>query len=436
MRKKLLFDVSVLENGLAANAARSGIFVASFEIFRALRRCGDFEMVAYVEPWAEQTLCAFFKTLGDIGDLKIVRGYGEDDFQRFSSCMRAYHAGISLIEANSLGIKLLRGTFCLGLFAFRKFSGLCHRVKSNRWCKRIKDDYAAFFSTVFASPEAIVRAGIPRFTILYDTIPLLFPQYYPQPEGGKMWMEILAESLTDADWGFAISECTKRDYLRFAPGLRADHVKVIPLGAAERFYPCSDSRRIAETLAKYGIPSDRPYFLSLCTIEPRKNLPFAIRAFAEFAKADQSAVFVLAGGGWLNYREAWEETLREFSDIRDRIILPGYVADEDLAPLYSGAIAFVYLSLYEGFGLPPLEAMQCGCPVLSSNSSSLPEVVGDAALTVAPDDLPHAVEAMRRLATEEDLRKDLRDRGLKRARLFNWDAAAEIIARTMKDVVK
>lgn len=436
MGKRLLFDVTVLENGLAANAARSGIFVASFEIFRALHRRGDVKMAAYVEPCAEHPLRAFFETLGDLGRIEIVRGYGADDFRRFSNSVRVYRESVSAVANNGIGIWMLCKMFGFGLIVLQKCAGLCHRLKAFMWHLRVRRRYAAFFSTVFAAPEEIMRSGVPRFTILYDTIPMLFPQYYPQPEGGKMWMEILAESLTEADWGFAISECTKRDYLRFAPGLRADHVKVIPLGAAERFYPCTDSRRIAETLAKYGIPSDRPYFLSLCTIEPRKNLPFAIRAFAEFAKTDSSAVFVLAGGGWLNYREAWESTLREFANIRDRIILPGYVADEDLAPLYSGAIAFVYLSLYEGFGLPPLEAMQCGCPVLSSNSSSLPEVVGDAALTVAPDDLPKAVEAMRRLATEEDLHKDLRDRGLKRARLFNWDAAAEIIARTMKDVVK
>jgi glycosyltransferase involved in cell wall biosynthesis len=174
--------------------------------------------------------------------------------------------------------------------------------------------------------------------------------------------------------------------------------------------------------SRYGIPGDAQYLLSVNTLEPRKNMQHAIRCFSAMIQAERirDLHFVLVGtNGW-----RYEEILATVADCNlasDRIITTGYVPDDDLAPLYSGALAFVYPSLYEGFGLPPLEAMQCGTPVITSNTSALPEVVGDAGIMVTPDDADALCHAMRDMYQRPDLRTASGKRAIERAADFSWD---------------
>jgi len=148
----------------------------------------------------------------------------------------------------------------------------------------------------------------------------------------------------------------------------------------------------------------------------------AIRCFSALVRAEKldDLYFVLVGtNGWRH-----EQILAEAAKCNvaaDRIIVAGYVPDEELAPLYSGALAFIYPSLYEGFGLPPLEAMQCGTPVITSNSSSLPEVVGDAGIMVSPTDADALTQAMRDMYRQPELRETAGRRAIERAKLFSWD---------------
>jgi glycosyltransferase involved in cell wall biosynthesis len=157
------------------------------------------------------------------------------------------------------------------------------------------------------------------------------------------------------------------------------------------------------------------------TLEPRKNMQHAIRSFSAMIQAERirDLYFVLVGtNGW-----QYEEILATIADCNlaaDRIIVTGYIPDDQLAPLYSGALAFVYPSLYEGFGLPPLEAMQCGTPVISSNTSSLPEVVGDSGITVDPNDSDSLSGAMLTLYAQSTIRGQLAKKSLERAKLFSW----------------
>ena len=185
---------------------------------------------------------------------------------------------------------------------------------------------------------------------------------------------------------------------------------------------------------KYHIP-DAPYFLSLCTIERRKNLIFALEAFAAYMKRhpDSPLNFVLAGGNLGRFQKDWGKALAGLGDLRSRIVLPGYIDDEDLAALYSGAEFFIYPSLYEGFGLPPLEAMQCGTPVITSNTSSLPEVVGYGGLMIAPDDLEGAVSAMETLLHDPERRAELVKKGLERASAFSWERTVANITRRLRE---
>ncbi|HEX9371605.1 MAG TPA: glycosyltransferase family 1 protein [Roseiflexaceae bacterium] len=255
----------------------------------------------------------------------------------------------------------------------------------------------------------------------------------------------------------AISQATRDDLVRFA-GVPPEKIAVIHHGLSDRFRPVTDRTAIDRVLERYGIgdkqtgrPGDgcppAPYFLYVGTIQPRKNLAPLIEAFAQLEARDwrleasdavptsspqppaSSLRLVIAGKpGWLT--EAIERRAAELG-VADRVVFAGYVADDDLPALLSGALAFAFPSLYEGFGLPVLEAMACGAPVLASNTSSLPEVAGDAALLVDPDDTAAIAGGLARLAGDAALRADLRARGLARAATFTWDRCAEETLRVL-----
>ncbi len=238
-----------------------------------------------------------------------------------------------------------------------------------------------------------------------------------------------------ADRVIAISRATRDDLVRYA-GVRPEKITVIYHGLSERFRPVENPELIRATRARYGI--GERYFLYLGTVQPRKNLERLIEAFASLgdrrwglgvgaATPDSHPPslipqLVIAGKkGWLT--EAIERRAAELG-LSGRVIFTGYVPDADVPALLSGALAFVFPSLYEGFGMPVLEAMACGAPVLAANTSSLPEVAGDAALLVAPTDIAAIAAALARLAAEPGLRDDLRARGLARAAEFTWDRCA------------
>jgi len=174
---------------------------------------------------------------------------------------------------------------------------------------------------------------------------------------------------------------------------------------------------------RIGLDADTPYILFVGVIEPRKNVVGLLEAFA-ILKARRPLphkLVVVGRKGWL-----WEETMAraEQSSYRDDILFPGFIPEDELAALYSAAEAFAFPSHYEGFGLPVLEAMACGTPVVSSRASSLPEVVGDAGMQVDPDDAEGFAAALELLALNPELRDDLRQRGLARAAQFSWATAA------------
>ena len=225
----------------------------------------------------------------------------------------------------------------------------------------------------------------------------------------------------------ADSAATQADLIR-AYGVDERKIRVIHLGRDETLAPVSDAQALAEVQAPYGITahhgSAAQYMLYVGTLQPRKNLARVIEAFARAAAAPAFAglQLVLAGKkGWL-YDDLFAQVER--MGLAGRVLFPGYVDDADLPALLSGALAFVFPSLYEGFGIPVLEAGACGVPVITSNTSSLPEVAGDAALLVDPHDVDAIAEAMTRLVTDEALRNELSRRGLANVRRFSWEKCA------------
>jgi len=227
----------------------------------------------------------------------------------------------------------------------------------------------------------------------------------------------------------ADSEATRADLIGHY-GTDPDKVTVAYPGADESLHPVRDPAILAAARARYGISGD--YFLYLGTLHPRKNLRRLIEAFDDFVTHQSTSVsqLVLAGKrGWL-CRDLDDEIERR--GIHHRIRFPGYVASEDKAALLSGARAFLFPSLHEGFGLPVLEAQACGCPVITSTTSSLPEVAGDSALLVDPRDTAAISDAMGRLSREKALREALIERGFANVTRFSWHACAETVIRVLQ----
>ena len=229
-----------------------------------------------------------------------------------------------------------------------------------------------------------------------------------------------------------LSEHTRRDIIE-TYGVAAERVTAIPLAAPAHFASVTDDTELQRVRHTYGI--DRDYVLSVGSIQPRKNLVRLVKAYASLRGAQTGNKFpklVLVGKcGWL-----YDETLRALDEtgVRDSVVLTGYVPESDLPALYSGALCFVYPSYFEGFGLPPLEAMKCGAPVIVGNATSLPEVVGDAALKVDPFDVSAIAAAIARLITDAKLRRELSVQGQERARMFDWGETARQTLKVYESV--
>jgi glycosyltransferase involved in cell wall biosynthesis len=257
---------------------------------------------------------------------------------------------------------------------------------------------------------------LPTVLTVHDLIFRHLPQHHKRL---NRWYLNLAMPLyvRRATHLIAVSEATRRD-LMAAYGVPAEKITVIYEAADPRFGP-RDALEQQTIRANYGLPP--AYFLYLGTIEPRKNLLRLLRAWEPLYLAGEAPPLVIVGKrGWLS--EPFFEAVKR-SPARKGLILTGYVLDDDLPALIAAATAFVFPSLYEGFGLPPLEAMACGTPVVASTASSVPEVVGEAGLLVEPEDVAGWTAAMGRLLEDAPLRQRLREAGLRRAATFTWEAA-------------
>lgn len=228
-----------------------------------------------------------------------------------------------------------------------------------------------------------------------------------------------------------VSEFSRREILAYER-VRPERVHVVCNGVEDSLRPCGDARQIAAARDRYGIPPR--YLLFVGNLKPNKNLPRLLAAFARAKRqtpqlADTALAVVGRRSGLRTGEGDLDDLLRVLGLVCGRdVVLAGEVVDAELRALYTGALAFVFPSLYEGFGLPPLEAMACGCPVLAARAASLPEVCGDAALYFFPRAPEEMAAALSRIAAEPRLRSELRASGLRHAKRFSWDAAAGEIA--------
>lgn len=374
---KVLYDAEILENSLTHNTSRTGIFFVSYNIVKYLLLDNRITLSIYCRHEIKKRIIKYFQDEYDC------------DIQK-----RIFNEGDDLSHIN------------------------------------------IFLSTVFTPPEYIKRfPQITCFTVIHDVTPLLFPQYFGA-NAHNSWFDELIKEINKNDFYFAVSEYTKQDFIKYVPAIDDQKITVIQLAADDRFYPNKGNVKLQKVRDKYKIPLGKKYIFSLCTLEERKNLIRAVSAFISFIEKNniEDLVYVLGGGTWDIFIGRLEKDVPNYHKYADRIIQAGYVADEDLAILLSNAEWFVYTSQYEGFGMPPLEAMQCGCPIVVSNNSSLPEVVGNAGIMIDYDSVEQHIQAYESYYYDSKLREQNAQAGLSQASHFSWTKCVNTIINKITEV--
>ncbi len=269
----------------------------------------------------------------------------------------------------------------------------------------------------FASP---LVPTTPMVVTIHDLIPLLLPAYRGSALV-RLYTRLVALAARRADLVLTDSHSSKKDIVRHLR-LPPDRVQAIYLAADDIFRPAEDEGHLEKIQDKYGLPPD--YILYLGGFDQRKNVPTLLEAFSLVAS---DGLYLVVAGRLPEVDTAFFPDPRRGAQklsLADRVIFTGWVAEEDKPALYSGALLFVFPSLYEGFGLPPLEALACGTPVVASCTGSLPEIVGQGGILVDPEDVEGLAAAMRKILSDDDLRAELREKGLAHAAAFNWEKTA------------
>ena len=272
---------------------------------------------------------------------------------------------------------------------------------------------------VYHAPHYVLPAGVRCRSVvtIHDTIHLTFPQYLPNRMAYAYARASMWAAARRSDRILTVSEASKRDILHFFD-VPPEKIVVVYNAIDEHFWITPDSDDVARVRERYQL--DHEFVLYVGNIKPHKNLVRLIEAFAEFRRRGFDAVKLLIIGDEISKLPALRRAVHRHK-LHKHVRFLGYQPNHTLAILYRLATVFVFPSLYEGFGLPPLEAMASGTPVVTSNISSLPEVAGDAAILVDPYDLDAIVEGLCRVVGDRALAADLRRRGLERAREFSWE---------------
>ncbi|NTV63070.1 MAG: glycosyltransferase family 4 protein [Oscillochloris sp.] len=269
---------------------------------------------------------------------------------------------------------------------------------------------------------------VPSIVTIHDLAFIRFPQTFRAYN--RTYLDF-ATRLTArrASRILAVSEHTRREVIGIL-GIPPERVVVTPNAARTHFRPPTPAA-LAAFRARHNLPERFALFVG--TLEPRKNLTTLLDAYAEVARRFPNVPLLVGGGkGWL-YDTIFERL--EKLGLREKVAFVGYLDEDDLPLWYAAASVFVFPSIYEGFGMPPLEAMACGTPVVTSNTSSLPEVVGDAGLMVDPHNADALADALCRVLGDRDLHADLAARGPARAAIFTWQTTAERTLRAYEEAV-
>ena len=294
------------------------------------------------------------------------------------------------------------------------------------WASR-RDQYDLVHDPTGVSPLLFVSTK--RIVTVHDVIPYVYPQASSRLDLliYRYWLPVI---LGKMDAVVTDSRQSQNDICRYL-GVERDKVVVIPCAAGQSYFRV-DSARVRQVLRQYGIT--RPYILYVGSIETRKNLPRLLEAYAELQKWSTSWQLVIAGAPKWGAGPVYEAVER--LQLTAPVYFTGFVEEAELPALYTGADLFIFPSLYEGFGLPVLEAMACGTPVITSNTSSLPEVAGEAAMLVDPFEVEELTYAMRCVLSDPDLAHELRVQGMEQAARFSWQQTARETVNVYRKVLE
>lgn len=305
------------------------------------------------------------------------------------------------------------------VFSLRALYLLKYENKLNRICR--KSSFDIYHET------AVVPARLPSIASVYSIYDLSLRRHSETHPRERVWFfeYFIKKRLNSAKHILTISEFIRQEIIEELK-LPPEIVTAIPLAADPMFVPCNtaDVRKIK---IKYTLPES--YLLFVGSLEPRKNIDLLIEAME---KLESDIPLVLVGwNGWGD--KYWKEKIQK-KRLADKIIMTGHLPDVDLKQIYSGAVALVYPSLYEGFGLPIVEAMACGCPVICSNAASMPEVAGDAAILIDPSSSDDLAESIEKIVNDTEFRQNLVKKGFMQATLFNWEETARQTLELFKKV--
>ena len=398
---KILFDATELSYFLEESGHRAGVFFVALNLFRELRKRKNVELV----------FCCNFKRYYFLKEVI-------DKVEEFQ--------GIELLKENSLinlffarlnhWAKFKNNKIKYAMLSFSRYYENIFYKQNKKNLEQLKD-FDIYFSPFQApSEEILISKHLKRFRMLHDTIPIL--EAGKIPSNRRLWSYRIYNTITSNDFYVTNSECTRRDVLKYF-NIREENIKTTLLGVNDYFKPTKEQ-------------TEEKYIFSLCTLGKRKNLIFAIKNFFKFIEKNKinDLKLVLAGGVWNKFKNELTEAIGEFDQSKIEVL--GYVKDEELPILYSNALMFIYPSLYEGFGLPVLEAMKCGCPVITSNISSLPEVIGHAGIQINPENDEELVSAYEKMYYDNFFRELCIERGLVRAKNFSWEVCVEQIVDFIK----
>lgn len=432
MKKNVLLDFNLIIKGQYDNTFKTGIYYVQYNIIkRLLNNYSDkfnfFAFCYYDKDIFYKTINNFLPELKNIKYINILSKTEKINIflkNKIDFLRKEKKSSKNLL----FKIILLSKILCLKIIKFFN-----PELRQNKLLNNI-DIYQSFYEKI---PNNVNKSlNIKKFTFIYDLLPITNPEYITIKKSSQEKIKnncIKKINNLDKDTIiFTDSEYAKNEFLKIFTKFKNSNIIVNLLAADnKKYYKLEDLNNIkkSDVLEKYNIPIDQKYILSLCSLNKRKNLAFLVECFVDFLNKNpeiQDLNLVLAGPkGWL--MDEMFNSISNASKYKDKIILAGFIDDKDINIIYNSAFTFVFPSIAEGFGLPVLEAMQCGIPVLSSNTTSLPEVYGDAALSFNPYKKNELIDCLYNIYYDVDLRVELIKKGFKQSQKFSWNKTVDKI---------
>lgn len=415
----ILFDFDLIFKSSYDNTYRTGLFNVEYNIItEMLKNYSDkFNFFATCKCNAKIYNNLVLKAFPEFKEIKFLNIYSKRN--EFKKVINFYITNLKKNRAFFSKIKII----------FLKLYKIAFSLFKNK--KEPNIDFINIYQSFFYKiPDTILKNNkIRKFTILHDILPYTNPEYFEKDiknyEKCKENFKNKYLYFKDKDINvFVVSQYTLNEVNKNFPELKNTNYIVNLISYNKDQYNLIGKNKIDKNiLSKYNIPENTPYILSLSSLNKRKNLAFLIDSFIEFLEKNKDIKdlnLVLAGPkGWM-FDDIFN-SINNTNKYKDRIILTGFVDEKDINTIYNSAYAFVFPTLAEGFGLPVLEAMACGIPVLSSNLTSLPEVYGDAALSFNPTKKEELVECLEKIYNDKNFRENLIKKGLNRVKEFSWE---------------